>query len=317
MKIIIAGGTGHLGEKLVEHWQQKGHDVVVITRGGKSRARTVQWDGVNDGDWVKELEGAHVVVNLAGRSVNCRYTRENLELMMNSRVNSTRAIGRAIAQAKSPPGVWLQMSTATIYAHTFQKANDEHTGIIGGNEPHVPGYWKYSIDIAFEWERAQQEALTPKTRKVALRTSMVMGKNPQSVFGVLASMTRWGLGGTIAGGHQWVSWIHEDDFVRALDFLIENSNMSGAVNVCAPHPMSQKDFMSILRKTLGIWMGLPATAWMVKVGAVFMRTDAELLLKSRKVIPSRLLESGFEFNFPKWQQACESLVSLKNEGDVR
>ncbi len=309
MKIVITGGTGFLGEKLVEHWlNQRRHEVVVLSRGGSSRARVVRWDGRTDGEWMKEIDGADIVVNLAGRSVNCRYTQKNLKEMMDSRVLSTQAVGRAIAQAKNPPRLWLQMSTATIYAHTFGEPNDEQTGVIGGSEPGVPPYWKFSIDIAENWEKAQQEAPTPQTRKVALRTAMVMGRAPNSVFGILRKMSLMGLGGAIAGGKMYMSWIHEDDFTRAMDFLIEHEEISGPINICSPHPIPQLELMRTMRAKLGVPIGLPATEWMVKIGAVFMRTDTELLLKSRRVVPKRLLDAGFQFRLGEWSEACGDLA---------
>lgn len=309
MKIVIAGGTGFLGEALVEHWMKsRVHDVVVLSRGGKSKARLVKWDGQGDGEWMQEIDGADVVVNLAGRSVNCRYNSENLKEMMDSRVLSTQAIGRAIAKAKNPPGVWLQMSTATIYAHTYGAANDEVSGVIGGAEPDAPAYWKISIDIATAWEKALAEAPTPGTRKVALRTAMVMGKNNESAFGILKKMSKLGVGGNIGGGKMYMSWIHEEDFCRAMDFLIERQDISGAVNVCSPNPLPQSEFMRTLGKKVGMPIGLPAAKWMVTVGAVFMRTDTELLFKSRRVVPKRLVDAGFKLRFPEWNEACGELV---------
>lgn len=308
MKIVIPGGTGFLGAKLADHWMKQGHEVVVLSRGGKSPARVVRWDAKNDGEWMKEIDGADVVVNLAGRSVNCRYTEENLKEMMDSRVNSTRAVGRAIARAAKPPPVWLQMSTATIYQHTYGAPNDEQHGVIGGHEPDVPAYWKISIDIAEAWEKELDAAPTPLTRKVALRTSMVMGREPKSVMGVLSRMSCLGLGGAIGDGRQFMSWIHEDDFARALDFLIEHKEMSGIVNICSNEPVPQREFMRTLRRELGAPIGLPAAKWMVTIGAVFMRTDTELVFKSRRVIPKRLLDAGFKLQFPKWEDACHNLV---------
>lgn len=308
MKIVIAGGTGFLGEKLVEHWLQQKHDVVVLARKGQSQARLVHWDGRNDGEWMSEIDGADVVVNLAGRSVSCRYTPENLKEMMDSRILSTEAIGRAIAKAQKPPQVWLQMSTATIYAHTYANANDEFTGVIGGQEPDVPAYWKYSIAIAQNWENALNNAATPKTRKVALRTAMVMGRAKHSAFGILRKLASLGLGGAIGDGKQYMSWMHEDDFASAMDFLIEHQELSGAVNICSPEPIPQREFMHHLRQALGMPIGLPAAKWMVKIGAVFMRTDTELLFKSRKVVPKRLLDAGFRLRFAKWADASKDLV---------
>jgi uncharacterized protein (TIGR01777 family) len=249
-----------------------------------------------------------VVINLAGRSVNCRYTKAHLREMMESRVHSTRTVGQAIAQSAQPPHVWLQMSTATIYAHRYEADNDEASGIIGGSEPDVPGYWRISIDIATAWERALMDANTPRTRKVALRSAMVMSPDPGGIFATLLGLTRFGLGGTIAGGRQFVSWIHERDFVRAVEFLIERDDIDGPVNLAAPNPIPQRDFMSALRAAWGTRLGLGATKWMMEVAAFIHRTDTELLLKSRRVVPGRLLKAGFAFEFPDWPAAARDLV---------
>ena len=311
MKIVIPGGTGQVGGVLSRAFRARGDDVVVLSRGGTSDARVVEWDGRTTGAWAGEIDGADVVINLAGRSVNCRYTDANLQAMMNSRVDSTRAVGLAIEKAARPPRVWLQMSTATIYAHRFEAPNDEATGRIGGDEPDVPSYWKFSIDIAKAWERTQQEANTPRTRKVALRSAMVMSPDRGGVFSILFGLTRWHLGGTIAGGKQFVSWIHERDFVRAVEFLIERDDIAGPVNLAAPHPLPQRDFMAFLRAAWGTHVGLPATAWMMEIAAFVHRTDTELLLKSRRVVPGRLLGAGFSFDFPVWPGAARDLVERR------
>jgi uncharacterized protein len=308
MKIVIAGGTGQLGGVLTRAFRARGDEVVVLSRGGTSEARLVPWDGRTVGAWAGEIDGSDVVINLAGRSVNCRYTDANLQAMMNSRVDSTRVVGLGIGQVARPPRVWLQMSTATIYAHRFDAPNDEATGVIGGNEPDAPKYWKFSIDIAQAWERAQWEANTVRTRKVALRSAMVMSPDRGGIFDVLLGLTRLGLGGPIAGGRQFVSWIHHRDFVRAIQVLIERDEMEGPVNLAAPHPIPQRDFMAALREAWGTRIGLPASKWMAEIGAFFLRTDTELTLKSRRVVPTRLLESGFDFQFPQWQDAARDLV---------
>jgi uncharacterized protein (TIGR01777 family) len=306
MKIVIPGGSGQVGALLARSLQA---EVIVLGRGGSG----VQWDGRTLGPWARELEGADAVINLAGRSVNCRYTQANLKAMMDSRVDSTRVVGEAIAQAKQPPRVWLQMSTATIYAHRFDASNDERTGILGGDEPGVPAYWSYSIEIAKAWERTQAEANTPRTRKVALRSAMVMSPDQGGIFDVLLGLTRVGLGGAIAGGRQYMSWIHERDFVRAVELLIAREDLDGPINLAAPHPLPQRDFMAALRQAAGIRIGLPATKWMVGIGAFFLRTDTELTLKSRRVVPGRLLEAGFSFDFPEWPAAARDLVARRRE----
>jgi hypothetical protein len=222
-------------------------------------------------------------------------------------VDSVRAVGQAISQAKRPPKVWLQSSTATIYAHRYDDANDEATGILGGAEPGAPDTWRFSIEVAKAWERALEECETPSTRKVALRSAMTMSPDRGGVFDVLLRLVRFGLGGQSGDGRQYVSWIHERDFVRAADWLIEHEDLCGPVNLASPHPVPNAEFMRTLRSAWGAPFGLPATAWMLEIGAFFLRTETELVLKSRRVVPGRLLESGFSFNYPAWQQAAEEL----------
>jgi uncharacterized protein len=309
MKIVIPGGSGQVGQVLARSFTAQGHEVVILTRGACAVGRAVPWDGNSVGAWASEVDGADVVVNLAGRTVNCRYTPDNLRQMMDSRVLSTRAVGEAIAGAKSPPRVWLQMSTATIYAHRFDAPNDEKTGILGGDEPGVPAYWAYSVKIAREWERAQTEAATPRTRKVALRTSMMMSPDREGIFDVMLGMVRKRLGGSAAGGAQYVSWIHDRDFVRAIHRLIDGDDLEGPVNLAAPGPLPYGEFMKAMREAWGIRLGLPATRWMLEIGAWAMGSDTELVLKSRRVVPGRLLDAGFSFEFPAWPAASRDLVA--------
>lgn len=313
MKIVIPGGTGYIGGFLGRALVDRGHDVVVLSRGGGQRQETgirrVHWDGRTEGPWTDEVDGADAVVNLAGRSVSCRYTQANLRDMMESRVDSTRVLGAAVEHAAAPPPVWLQMSTATIYAHRFDAANDEATGIIGGSEPGVPDYWEFSVRIATAWEDAQQRADTPKTRKVTLRTAMAMSPEPGGVFDVLHRMTRFGLGGPVAGGAQFVSWIHERDLTRAVEFLLARDDLTGPFNLAAPNPLPHKELMRELRAVCGVPVGLPATRWMAEIGAFVMRSDTELLLKSRRVVPGRLLDAGFSFDFPRWTGAARDLLA--------
>jgi uncharacterized protein (TIGR01777 family) len=311
MKVVIPGGTGHLGRVLSRRWSARGDEVVVLTRRDvtpEPGVRHVRWDGRAAGSWTAEVDGSDVVLNLAGRSVNCRYTRANLREMWNSRVDSARVVGGAIERAARPPRVWLQMSTATIYAHRYDAPNDETTGVLGGDEPGVPAYWAYSVDLARAWEREQEVATTPRTRKVALRTAMVMSPEPGGAFAMLLRLTRLGLGGPVAGGAQYLSWIHEDDLVRAIDFLVARDDLSGPVNLAAPEPLPYRDFLRSLRAAAGVPVGLPATRWMAGIGAFALRSDTELLLKSRRVVPGRLLEAGFAFEHPEWPAAAKDLL---------
>ena len=267
----------------------------------------VAWDANTPGPWTRELDGADVVVNLAGRSVNCRYTPANRRAIKESRVNSTRVVGEAIAGAARPPRVWLQMSTATIYAHRYDAPNDEATGILGGAEPGAPDTWRFSIDVATSWERALDAAATPRTRKVALRAAVVMSPDRGGVFDLLLRLVRFGLGGQAGHGRQYVSWIHDGDFVRAVYWLIEHDKVDGAVNLAAPHPLPNADFMRALREAWGMRLGLPASAWMLEVGTWLLRSETELVLKSRRVVPGRLVQQGFAFEFPIWAEAARDL----------
>jgi uncharacterized protein (TIGR01777 family) len=307
MKIVIPGGTGQVGTILNRALTAAHHDVVVLTRSPR-RDREIHWDGETAGPWAEAIDGSDLVINLAGRSVDCRYTPANLRAMMDSRVRSATVVGEAIKAAAQPPRVWLQMSTATIYAHRFDAPNDEATGVIGGAEPGVPGYWSYSVEIAKAWERAQERAETPSTRKVALRTAMVMSPDRGGVFDVLLRLARLGLGGPVAGGAQYVSWIHDHDFVRAVEFLAERDDLAGPVNLAAPAPLPHRAFMRALRAAYGVPVGLPATKWMAEIGAFVIRSDTELLLKSRRVVPGRLAEAGFAFDHTQWPEAADDLV---------
>ncbi|MCA9249593.1 MAG: TIGR01777 family oxidoreductase [Phycisphaerae bacterium] len=318
MKIVIPGGSGQVGAVLERAFCADGHDVVILTRQSNRASckgsRLVGWDGKTPGPWVKELDGADVVINLAGYTVNCRYHQRNRERIMNSRVDSTRVVGEAIRSASRPPAVWLQASTATIYAHTFGPANDEASGVIGGHEKGVPETWKFSIDVAQAWERTFDEVEVPHTRKVKLRSAMVMSPDRGGIFDVLLGLVRWGLGGRSGDGRQFVSWVHYEDFVRAIKFLIARSDLVGVINIASPNPLSNADFMRAIRWACGKRFGLPATRWMLAIGAMLMRTETELILKSRRVIPTRLVDAGFAFNHPDWREAVRDLVKAYRLG---
>ncbi len=310
MKIVIPGGSGQLGTLVARTFRGDGHDVVVIARTQQQRPwRTIAWDGCSLGPWAAEFDGADVVINLAGRSVNCRYTAENRAEIMRSRIQSTAVVGEAIAAARRPPPLWLQASTATIYAHTFTTPNDETTGTIGGTELNTPASWRFSIDVATAWERTLDEARTPATRKVAMRSAMVMTPDAGGIFDTLKRLARFGLGGSAAGGHQYVSWIHGEDFTRSLYWIMRHEALDGPINLAAPEPIPYSAFMAALRHAVGARVALPATRWMVEIGAFALRTESELVLKSRRVVPGRLLESGFAFHFPCWPDAVSDLCA--------
>jgi uncharacterized protein (TIGR01777 family) len=312
MRIIIPGGSGQVGGILCRALSRAGHEVVVLTRGrdadqATSGWKTAAWDAQTPGAWCDLIDGSDVVINLAGRSVNCRYHARNRKAIMESRVGSTRAIGRAIAAASRPPRVWLQASTATIYAHRYDAPNDERHGLLGGSEAGAPETWRFSIDVATAWEAAAIEFHTPRTRKVLMRSALTLSPDRGGIFDVLLGLVRRGLGGRSGDGRQFVSWIHDVDFVRAVLWLIDHDELSGPVNLASPNPLPNAEFMRILREAWGTSIGLPATRWMLELGAVFMRTETELVLKSRRVIPARLLETGFQFESPTWEAAAGDL----------
>jgi uncharacterized protein (TIGR01777 family) len=314
MKIVIPGGSGQVGTVLARAFHGRGDDVVVLSRNPADAPwRVVMWDGETLGDWVSEFEGTDAVINLAGQSVNCRYTPENRRIIMDSRVKSTKIVGDAIAQAWKPPRVWLQASTATLYAHRYDAPNDEATGIIGGDEPNAPDTWRFSIDVVKAWERVLNESPTPLTRKVLMRTAIVMTPDPGSSFNVLLRLVRCGLGGCAGDGKQYMSWIHDQDFARAALWLIEHEELSGPVNLAAPNPLTNSEFMRELRSAWGIPFGLPATEWMLELGALALRSETELILKSRRVVPAKLAQSGFAFNFPTWPEAARDLCARWRE----
>lgn len=316
MKIVIPGGSGQVGTLLARAFVADGHDVIVLSRKRHvAPCRVLIWDAETLGDWISAIDAADVVINLAGRNVNCRYNAANRKAILDSRVKSTRIIGAAIAKAKSPPRVWLQASTATIYAHRYDAPNDEATGILGGDEENAPDTWRFSIDVAKAWEQAANEFDTPRTRKVLMRSAMTMSPDRGGVFDVLLGLVRRGLGGKSGDGRQFVSWIHDVDFIRAVYWLIDH-DLDGPVNIASPNPVLNAEFMRTLRQTWGTRIGLPATRWMLEIGALLLRTESELILKSRRVVPGRLLQSGFEFRFPKWAAAAADLCQRWRTGEA-
>lgn len=305
-RIILAGGSGFLGGELVKKFRAQSCEVIVLTRSPRSRGDGVKeifWDAKTLGDWAALVDGADVVINLTGKSVDCRYNQKNRREIIASRVDSTRVLGEAIVKCKNPPRVWLNSSSATLYLHTFDTPMDENGPT--GATPEAKD--AFSIEVIERWERAFDEAQAPRTRKVALRTVMVMGHARNSVFPVLRQLTKFGLGGRMGSGRQYVSWIHQDDFCRAIEWLITHEEISGAVNICAPNPLPNAEMMRLFREVCGVPFGLPATEWMLEIGAFFIRTETELIIKSRRVVPGKLLASGFQFEFPDLRDALQNL----------
>ncbi len=297
---------------LARAFHASGDDVVVLSRAPASAPwRVVAWDARTLGPWTRELDGADAVINLAGRNVDCRYTRANRDAIMRSRVGSARVVGQAITSCARPPAVLLQASTATIYAHRFDAGNDEATGVIGGAEPGAPPSWRFSIEVAKAWEATAADSVGRATRLVLLRSAMIMSPDRGGIFDTLLRLVRLGLGGAAAGGRQYVSWVHEHDFVRSIRWLIAHGEVSGPVNIAAPNPLPYAEFMRGIRRAARVPIGLPATRWMLSIGAWAMRTETELVLKSRRVVPGRLLNAGFHFEYPEWSAAAEELVERR------
>jgi len=310
MKIVIPGGSGQVGQILARHFHARGHMVTVLSRSPRPAPwRVVSWDGATPGGWISELEQSDVCINLAGRSVNCRYTPANRSIIYESRIQSTRLLNQVLSSLNRAPRLWVNASTATIYRHTLDRAMSEAEGELGGNEPGAPDTWNFSIDVAKGWEEAFFSTPTPLTRKIAMRSAITLSPDRGGVFDVLLGLVRHGLGGTQGPGTQFVSWIHEADFVRAIDLLIAQEGFSGVVNLASPNPLPNRDFMRALRDAWGIRFGLPNPEWMIEIGTWLMRTESEVVLKSRRVVPGRLLAGGFQFLFPEWPSAARELVS--------
>lgn len=300
-KLIIAGGSGYLGTAIAHYFMEQFDEVVTLSRKltqPYKNLRTVVWDAKTLSGWEQELDTAEVLINMTGRSVDCRYNEQNKKLIMDSRVDSTAILGKAIAQCKTPPKVWLNSSTATIYRHSLGKEMNESTGEIGTG---------FSVSVGKAWEQTFFSTQTPDTRKVALRTAIVLGKNGGALQPI-KRITKLGLGGKQGNGKQKFSWIHEEDFLRSIAFLIHTSTSDGPINIVAPSPTTNVHLMQLMRKILKVPFGIPAPKPILALGAFIIRTETELLLKSRNVIPQRLLEEGFEFKFSKLENALKDLL---------
>ncbi|WP_025666412.1 TIGR01777 family oxidoreductase [Aquimarina megaterium] len=295
-KIVIAAGTGFLGKVLVEYFKTKAETITILTRGKSRIEKNVQfihWNAKTSGDWVQELEDAEILINLAGKSVDCRYTQKNKDLILNSRVTSTSILGEVISKCKNPPKIWLNSSTATIYRHSLDKEMNEIDGEIGTG---------FSVDVATSWEKTFFNQQTTKTRKIALRTSIVLGEKGGALPSIL-NLTKIGLGGKQGNGNQKLSWIHEIDFARSIEFIIKNPSIEGVINIVSPKPVTNSAFMKTLRKVMRIPFGVPISKPILQLGARIINTETELVLKSRNVIPSKLMNNGFQFLYPELKPA--------------
>ncbi|MEN5307074.1 TIGR01777 family oxidoreductase [Chryseobacterium cucumeris] len=297
MKIIIAGGSGFLGENLEKYFTEKGNHVYILTR-NPQRKNEIYWDAQTLSEWKTSLESADVLVNLTGKSVDCRYHEKNKQEIYSSRINSTGILQKAVDECSEKPKIWLNASSATIYVHSEKHLNTEENGIVGDD---------FSMNICKSWENEFFAVKNEEIRKVALRTSIVLG-NTGGAFPKLKMITKLGLGGKQGGGNQMVSWIHVDDFCRAVDCIIQNENLSGTVNITAPNPLSNQSMMRKLRNKIRIPFGLNAPVWQLEIASIFLNTETELLLKSRNVYPEKLIKNGFKFSYSTFDEAILNLL---------
>jgi uncharacterized protein (TIGR01777 family) len=313
-KIIIAGGTGFIGQELCNFFGAENEIVVLgrqlprqlsnafnennIEKELADKIRFVKWDGINTGDWAKEIDGADIVINLAGKSVNCRYTKKNKQEIFNSRTNATKAIGLAIQQAVHPPSVWINAASATIYPHATTTPRDESFTDFHND---------FSVQVCQLWENTFYEQRTPFTRKCALRMAINLGTG--GVMVPYFNLLKFALGGQQGDGKQMYSWVHITDTCRMIEWIADHPALEGTYNCSSPEPVSNNAFMQILRKATGHTIGLPAFSWMLKIGAAIIGTETELILKSRWVLPTKILASGFQFQYASLTRAIENIIS--------
>ena len=303
-KIILAGGNGYLGGVLAGYYRHIAGEVIIVSRKPKTpegNVKTVLWDGATKGEWVKEIEGADMLINLCGKNVNCRYTVKNREEIIRSRVVPTTLLNEVVGELSNPPALWINITSATIYRHAEDFAQDEDTGQIG---------YGFSIDVCRQWEEAFFSECKASVRKVALRMGIVLGRT-DSVFPRLLNLVRFGLGGRQGNGQQYVSWVHEQDMARCTEWVLDHPEMNGVINCTASEAIKNTDLMCALRKSYGMPIGLPTPAWLLNIGARIIGTETELILKSRWVAPKRLLDSGYQFLFTKAEYAIDDILSLR------
>jgi len=312
-KIILAGGTGFIGQEMTKYFGKK-NNIVILTRQVKNEktnrndynslseddlknVRYVKWDGKTSGDWITELNDADLIVNLAGKSVNCRYNEKNKNEIFDSRTDAVKAIGEAIGKCNRPPSLWINASSATIYRHAEDRPQDESTGEFHDD---------FSVQVCKRWEKVFYDQATSQTRKVALRMAITLG--PGGILVPYFNLLKFGLGGRQAGGNQMYSWVHIEDTCRMIEWIWDHKEIEGTYNCSSPNPVKNKEFMRILRKITGHVVGLPAYKWMLQIGAPIIGTEIELVLKSRWVVPTKILETGFQFNHPFLENALSDIV---------
>ncbi|MGD8191254.1 TIGR01777 family oxidoreductase [Brevibacillus ginsengisoli] len=292
-KVILAGGTGFIGQYFEEKLIQLGYDVKIISR----KPQHISW---NDPSAIVEaLEESEMLINLAGKSVDCRYHPKNQEEILNSRVKTTQQLGNAVLACQKPPRLWINSSTATIYRHAEDRPMTEASGEVGTG---------FSVDVARSWEDAFFSFDLPHTRQAALRVAIVLGKHG-GVMTPFRNLVKFGLGGVQGSGNQMFSWIHIEDLFQIVLFLLEKEELSGVFNCSAPHPVTNREFMQQLRTAMNAPMGLPSPRWMLELGAILIRTETELILKSRWVLPERLKENGYTFQYDQVNKALADILA--------
>ncbi len=292
-KIVIAGGTGFTGKYLSQKFKALGYQVIIISR----QAEHINWD--NTPAIIAAIDNAAMLINLAGKSVDCRYNERNKQEIFDSRINTTKALGQAILQCKNPPPLWINSSTATIYRHALDRPMTESTGEIGSG---------FSVNVATNWEKSFFNFKLTNTRQIALRMAIVLGKEG-GVIQPLKNLVRFGLGGKQGKGSQIFSWIHIEDLYNIIIFLQQHKQLNGVFNTSAPNPVTNKTLMQLFRKNMNVFIGLPAPAWLLKFGAVLIKTETELILKSRWVVPERLLQSGYKFKYQTVDEALKNILT--------
>lgn len=305
-KIVLAGGNGYLGQVLAQYYKSLATEVIVLSRkkaADVAGIKTVIWNAVDEeGDWVSELEGADLLINLCGKNVNCRYTPKNKANIISSRVIPTKLLGAAIAKLKHPPLLWINVTSATIYRHAEDRPQDEDHGDIG---------YGFSIAVCQQWEESFFQTETPETRKIALRMGIVFGRQ-DGAFPRLLNLVKFGLGGRQGDGKQYVSWVHEQDATKCTEFLLNHREISGVVNCTAPEPLQNTTLMKLMRQAYGMPFGLPTPTWLLTLGASMIGTEPELILKSRWVLPKRLQVAGFQFMFAQAEHAIKDIISIRS-----
>ena len=312
-KIILAGGTGFLGQEMTKYFGRE-NKIVILTRQVKEKTNRnnydslseedlknvhyIKWDGKTTGEWIHELNDADLIINLAGKTVNCRYTEKNKKEIFDSRTDAVKAIGDAINKCSRPPSLWINASSATIYRHAEDRPQDECTGEFHDD---------FSVQVCKRWEKIFYDQQTPQTRKVALRMAVTLG--PGGILIPFFNLLKFGLGGKQASGKQMFSWVHIEDTCRMIGWILDHKNLEGTYNCSSPNPVTNEEFMRIFRKVTGHKIGLPAYRWMLQIGAPLIGTETELILKSRWVIPSKILETGFRFNYPLLTTALTDIMS--------